>query len=118
MKLFSKYLMLLAVCLGILVTHTTCSDSEKEKDNRTVFNYNEMAGVTSLDPATANNIEDIWPVNQLFNGLVQMDDSLKVIPCIAKSWNISEDGLVYTFNLKDNVFFHDNKCFENSKHIR
>lgn len=115
MKIFSKYLMLLAICFSILITHTTCSDSEKEKDNRTVFNYNEMAGVTSLDPATANNIEDIWPVNQLFNGLVQMNDSLKVVPCIAKSWTISEDGLVYTFNLKQDVFFHDNKCFENSK---
>lgn len=74
-----------------------------------------MAGVTSLDPAMANNLENIWAVNQLFNGLVQMNDSLRVIPCIAKQWQISEDGLTYTFNLRNDVFFHDDKCFENEK---
>jgi len=94
---------------------TSCNNSNKETDKRTVFNYNEMAGVTSLDPAMANNLENIWAVNQLFNGLVQMNDSLRVIPCIAKQWQVSEDGLTYTFTLRDDVFFHDDKCFENEK---
>lgn len=92
-----------------------CNTTVKEEDNRTVFNYNEMAGVSSLDPAMANNIEDIWPVNQLFNGLVQMNDSLRVIPSIAKRWFISDDGLTYTFILRNDVYFHDNKCFESGK---
>lgn len=74
-----------------------------------------MAGITSLDPATAISFENIWPVNQLFNGLVQMDDKLNVIPCIAKRFSISEDGLTYTFNLRDDVYFHDNACFEKGK---
>lgn len=72
-----------------------------------------MAGVTSLDPATAGSFENIWPVNQLFNGLVQMDNDLNVIPCIANKFSVSEDGLVYTFSLRTDVFFHDNPCFEN-----
>ncbi len=92
-----------------------CGGPKVAEDKRTVFNYNEMAGVSSLDPATANNLEDIWPVNQLFNGLVQMNDSLHVIPCIAKRWYISDDGLTYTFILRNDVFFHDNACFENGK---
>ena len=69
------------VCLFVLFS---CTNSEQEKDNRTIFSYNEMAGITSLDPAAAISFENIWPVNQLFNGLVQMDDQLNVIPCIAK----------------------------------
>jgi oligopeptide transport system substrate-binding protein len=93
----------------------SCGKSAKEEDTRTVFSYNEMAGVTSLDPAKSNNTEDIWPVNQLFNGLVQMNDSLNVIPCIAKSWEITEDGLTYTFHIQTNVFFHDNECFPDKK---
>lgn len=92
-----------------------CGGPKVAEDKRTVFNYNEMAGVSSLDPATANNLEDIWPVNQLFNGLVQMNDSLHVIPCIAKRWYVSDDGLTYTFILRNDVFFHDNACFENGK---
>ncbi len=110
-----KFVKLSMLCLFVLALTTTCSDSKEDQDKRTVFNYNEMAGVSTLDPASANNTEVIWPVNQLYNGLVQLDDSLKLIPCIAKSWTISEDGLTYTFNLRNDVFFHDNQCFENGK---
>lgn len=99
----------------VLTLWSRCGGTKTEEDTRTVFNYNEMAGTTSLDPATANNLEDIWPVNQLFNGLLQMNDSLHVKPCIAKSWYISDDGLTYTFTLRNDVFFHDNPCFENGK---
>lgn len=99
----------------ITLVVSTCSESKKDTDNRTVFNYNEMAGISGLDPASANNTEDIWACNQLFNGLVQLNDSLHVIPCIAKRWNISDDGLTYTFTLRNDVMFHDNECFENGK---
>ncbi|MEO6305055.1 MAG: ABC transporter substrate-binding protein [Bacteroidia bacterium] len=100
------------ICLFILFS---CTNTEEEKDNRTIFSYNEMNGVTSLDPATASSVENIWPVNQIFNGLVQMDDELNVTPCIASKFSISEDGLVYTFNLRSDVYFQDNVCFENGK---
>jgi oligopeptide transport system substrate-binding protein len=80
-----------------------------------VFSYNETAGITSLDPAAASNFENIWGVNQLFNGLVQMDDDLTVTPAIAKRFSVSIDGLVYTFNLRSDVFFHDNPCFNDGK---
>lgn len=92
-----------------------CSDPEEQKDTRTIFSYNEMAGITSLDPAAAISFENIWPVNQIFNGLVQMDDQLNVIPCIAKKFTISDDGLVYTFNLRSDVYFQDNQCFESTR---
>lgn len=107
----------LTVFIGVVLAAFifSCGKNNKDDDNRTVFSYNEMAGVTSLDPAKSNNTEDIWPVNQLFNGLVQMNDSLKVVPCIAKSWYVSEDGLMYTFTLRNDVFFHDNECFQDKK---
>jgi peptide/nickel transport system substrate-binding protein len=92
-----------------------CGGSTKEKDPRTVFSYNEVGDVTSLDPAAATNFENIWAVNQLFNGLVQMSDSLVVRPSIAKSWTISEDGLVYTFRLRNDVYFQDHDVFPNSR---
>lgn len=89
----------------------SCNNSEQAGEERTTFNYNEMSGVTSLDPAAANNFQNIWPVNQLFNGLVQLDDSLNVIPCIAKNYSVSADGLTYIFYLQNDVYFHDNACF-------
>jgi len=44
-----------------------------------------------------------------------MNDQLVVKPCIAKSWDISADGLTYTFHLRDDVYFHDHELFENGK---
>lgn len=80
-----------------------------------VFRYNQSSGISSLDPAFAKDQAGMWAVNQLFNGLVQMDDSMQVRPCIAHSWMVSEDGKRYTFYLRRDVYFHDNPIFEGGR---
>ncbi len=107
MQKFVYYLLLLFLI--------SCSSPEEKKETRTVFKYNEIGAVTSLDPAAAVSFENISIVNQLFNGLVQMNDSLQIQPSIAKSWSISSDEITYTFNLRNDVYFHDNTCFVNGK---
>jgi oligopeptide transport system substrate-binding protein len=92
----------------------SCS-SPKKKETRTVFKYNEMGAVTSLDPAAARNVENTWAIGQLYNGLVELGDSLTIQPAIAKKWEITKSGTLYTFHLRNNVYFQDNKCFENGK---
>lgn len=104
---------LLAIFLLLLIS--ACGNRPAELKGKTVFRYNESAGVTSLDPAFARNQANIWAVNQLFNGLVQLDSNLLVQPCIAKSWDVSEDGMIYTFTLRNDVYFHDNVCFAEGK---
>jgi oligopeptide transport system substrate-binding protein len=96
----------------------SCGSQEGKKDEgdtQKVFRYNEIGGISSLDPAGANLTEKIWAVNQVFNGLVQLDDQLRVIPCIAKSWEVYEDGREYTFYLRNDVYFHDDPCFADGK---
>lgn len=83
--------------------------------DKTVFQLNLSNPVTSLDPAFASDQPNSWAVSQLFNGLVQLDSSLRVIPCIAKSWTLSADQKTYTFHLRNDVYFHDNSCFENNR---
>jgi len=84
-------------------------------NSKKVFRYNESKGISTLDPAFAKSQVLIWPANQLFNGLVQMDNFLNVKPSIAYSWEISTNGKIYTFNLRNDVYFHDNEHFENGK---
>jgi len=86
-----------------------------DKDKKNVFRYNESQGIPTLDPAFARNQVIMWPVNQLFNGLLQMNDTLGIEPCIAKKWMVSNDGLIYTFVLREDVYFHDHEVFENGK---
>lgn len=109
--------MRLIVCIIFfesLLLYTSCS-GDREKTTKSVFRYNESKGIPTLDPAFAKSQTTIWPVNQIYNGLVQMDDSLHIMPCIAKEWTISPDGRVYTFYLRDDVFFHDHEVFHEGK---
>src|SRR6478736_6067697 len=71
---------------------------QDESDGKKVFYLNLDQGLTSLDPAFARNQNVLWMANQIFNGLVQIDDSLNIKPCVAKSWEISDDGKTYTFH--------------------
>jgi oligopeptide transport system substrate-binding protein len=106
------YILSSLVCL---ISCQTGSNNNGDAEGKKVFRYNESAGISSLDPAFARNFENVSAVNQLFNGLVQMDDHLNVIPAIAKTWDISKDGKIYTFILRDDVFFHDHEVFEQGK---
>ena len=94
---------------------SSCSRNDADDKNKTVFRYNESAGIASLDPAYARDQACIWATNQIYNGLVQLDDRLEILPCIARSWNISNGGLIYSFHLRNDVFFHDNELFKNGK---
>lgn len=110
-NLKNLFVVIVATCL-IACGNQSSSDKTIGKK---IFRYNESAGITSLDPAFSRNIENIWACNNLYNGLVQMDDELKIEACIANGWEISEDGKTYTFYLKNNVYFHDHELFENGK---
>lgn len=93
---------------------TQCQKRIDHGDKK-VIRFNMSSGLISLDPAFSKDQTTMWMCNQLYNGLVQLDDSLRVLPAIAKSYFISEDGLQYTFILRDDVFFHDHPIFEDGK---
>ncbi|PQB05984.1 ABC transporter substrate-binding protein [Aureitalea marina] len=88
-----------------------CSDRPKPMPDHLVFRYNEHSNISSLDPAFARNPQNIWPSNQLFNGLVQLDDSLNIRPDIAWRWEIDDSTQTYRFFLREDVYFHKNAVF-------
>jgi oligopeptide transport system substrate-binding protein len=101
--------------LWSLIFHSCNSCNSSSSPTKKFFRYNQSSGIASLDPAFAKDQSTIWTCNQLYNSLVLLDDNLNTQPCIAKSWEISEDGKTYTFHLRSDVRFHNNECFENSK---
>ncbi|WP_222535873.1 ABC transporter substrate-binding protein [Pedobacter polysacchareus] len=100
---------------GLLLFVFTACGRKAEEQEKKVFNINLDQNLTSLDPAFARNQNALWMVNQVFNGLVQIDSVLNTVPCIAKSWEIADDGLSYTFHLRDDVYFHDDPIFAGGK---
>ena len=104
-RCFISFLFILFAC--------SCQNTTDENTDHKVFRYNESSNITSLDPAFAKVQSNIWACNHIFNGLVQLNDSLKVIPDIAQSWKISDNGLLYEFTLRKDVKFHDSNHFAN-----
>jgi peptide/nickel transport system substrate-binding protein len=91
------------------------SSCRQHKRHKNIFHYNEQSGIATLDPAFAKNQSIIWAVHQIYNTLIQTDDSLHLVPSLAKSWDISADNLTFTFHLRKDVFFQDNDAFPNGK---
>lgn len=115
LKIGNQARMKYTVFVSFIIIIIGCTSQQSDTSHLSIFHYNEVNNITSLDPAFARNQSNIWVVNQVYSTLIQLDDSLKVQPCIAQDWTISDDGLTYTFNLRDDVFFHDNPCFEGGK---
>ncbi|MBM4465356.1 MAG: peptide ABC transporter substrate-binding protein [Chloroflexi bacterium] len=63
----------------------------------------------TLDPALTQDATSASYIVEIFGGLVTLDQDLEVVPDIAASWELSEDGTTYTFHLRDDVKFHDGK---------
>ena len=75
--------------------------------------YAISSDITSLDPASANNNESFYLGEQIYNTLF-INDGNALQPVLAKSYSISEDGLVYTIKLKEGIYFNANKFFDKS----
>lgn len=73
----------------------------------------QVAEPKSLDPHAVTALNDYRILVNVYDGLVRFkDQSLDVEPALARSWEISDDGRVYTFRLRPGVRFHDGSRFD------
>ncbi len=98
------------ILIGVGFSFFNCNKAPKIDDTK-VFRLNRYENVSSLDPAFARSKSNNWMANLMYTGLVNFDDSLHIIPEIAKKWNISEDGKTYEFTLRKDIFFHKHPAF-------
>ncbi len=63
----------------------------------------------TLDPHLTTDATSARIIVEVFGGLVTIDPSLDIVPDLAETWDISEDGRVYTFHLRPDARFHDGK---------
>jgi peptide/nickel transport system substrate-binding protein/oligopeptide transport system substrate-binding protein len=110
-------LFLVVLWLGMLVSGGGCTDTNRTEDHAAQSTpstpiyggvYRKALGnePVTLDPALITSTYATAVAQQLFDGLVQFDADLNVIPSIANSWSASHDGLTWTFHLRQGVRFH------------
>lgn len=109
---YQLFIIQLSLILSLCALFSCKSHQHPDKK---IFHYNEQTGIASLDPAFAKNQSIMWAVHQLYSTLVEVNDQMQIQPSVAKSWDISADNLTFTFHLRNDVFFHDDPAFNNTK---
>ena len=94
-------LLLAAACGG--------TGAPRSEIDRNVLHLYMESDPASLDPIQAVDVYRGRMVVYLYDGLVQYEDD-GIAPNLAERWEISEDGRVYTFHLRDDVTFHNGRA--------
>ncbi|EBF6028076.1 ABC transporter substrate-binding protein, partial [Campylobacter jejuni] len=76
------------------------------KDTLIIAVENEIA---RINPAYSEDHDAV--INLVFSGLTRFDENMSLKPDLAKSWDVSKDGLVYDIFLRDDVLWHDGVKF-------
>lgn len=95
---------LVSVILIFSVIATACGSkggNSGSGEGTTEFRMNIGSEPPSLDPAQVQDNVSSTVVNGLFEGLTRKDADGNTVPGVAESWDVSEDGLTYTFHLRD-----------------
>ncbi|EPX84680.1 ABC-type oligopeptide transport system, periplasmic component [Rubellimicrobium thermophilum DSM 16684] len=87
------------VATGALAQGAMPAEGETLSDNQT-FTYRVLDEFPSIDPGMVEDVEGSHVARQLFEGLLNQDAEGNVIPGVATEWEVSEDGLTYTFHLR------------------
>lgn len=100
-----KMLLVTLILLMTLLCACNREGTDKEQDNSIVVGISQ--DMDSLDPhiAVAAGTKEV--LFNIFEGLVKPDTEGNLNPAVAKSYEISEDGMKYTFTLRENVYFHN-----------
>jgi peptide/nickel transport system substrate-binding protein len=109
-RLMRRLSMGAALSAGIMMLALTPAEAAK-----TTLNLGMSVEPAGLDPTIAAPVaigQVTW--QNVFEGLVSIDETGKVQPQLAKSWEISPGGLTYTFKLQRGVKFHDGEAFDSA----
>ncbi len=92
----------------------SCSESETRSESNTFF-FNMPTEPNSLDPIEISQQASWWIGSQVYEGLIALDVELNPVGAVAERWETSEDGLVWTFTIREGARFADSEVFTDGK---
>ncbi|MBW6463396.1 MAG: ABC transporter substrate-binding protein [Bacillota bacterium] len=111
--LFIAFLVLLV--LGMML-FTGCAGEpdeagEEEVASESVLRVALTTNPNTIEPATGDTRTASNVAWSIFNSLVWLNDEGVIVPSLAEDWTVSDDGLVYTFKLREDIVFHNGYAF-------
>lgn len=109
----NKKLITIVCLLATMLIITACSSndakSDKRKDKELTIAIDQ--NFITLDPQDAGDTVSIYGARAMYEALVGFDENMEIVPVLAEEYDVSEDGLTYTFKLREDVTFHDGEPF-------
>ncbi len=107
----TKKLNLSMLILVMVLAFTACGGGDNASDDapaeqangEKIIRTNNSSEPASLDPALAKGTHESWVLQHIFTGLMDYDDDGELVPAMAESYEQSDDGLKYTFYLRDDI---------------
>src|SRR5262245_35126106 len=98
-------------CILLLAFATSgivaCRGGESAPQRNSLVDSRDTYDPRSLDPALSTDVPTGRAVSYVFDGLTQFTPDARVEPGLAERWEVSPDGITYTFHLRHNVTFHN-----------
>lgn len=89
----------------------SCRGGESAPQRNSLFDSRDTYDPRSLDPALSTDVPTGRAVSYVFDGLTRFTPDARVEPALAERWDVSQDGLTYTFHLRHGVTFHNGTPF-------
>ncbi len=115
---FRFFAIVALIHVGVFIVVATLARRSRgfTADGNTLRLASSAIQVRSLDPVNVGDTASSGIANQVYEGLVTYDQAtLAGMPSLAESWEISPDGTLYTFHLRQGVKYHDDPCFPDGK---
>jgi oligopeptide transport system substrate-binding protein len=84
----------------------SCAQTPAASGSTSVYRRPLGGDPATLDPARVSDIYGLAVAQQIFDGLVEFDQTLTIVPALAQYWKATRDGLTWTFTLRKGVKFH------------
>lgn len=101
---------ILCLSMAVLFAVTALCSCSKDEDITLTAAISEDP--LCLDPQIADTDSAKTIINNCFEGLVRLDENYKIIPGVAERWEVSSDGLTYTFHLRSDTNWQILKSYE------
>ena len=109
LKLIIPLVLLVALVMGISLS-TSAQMSEQ------VLQSAHDAEWTGLDPHVASTVSSFYVLANVVESLTTNNDNIELTPLLATDWSQSDDGLTWTFNLREGVHFSNGEAMT-SEHV-
>ncbi len=103
---------------AVLLLAVACRRGESAPHRHSLIDARDNYDPRSLDPALSTDVPTGRAVGYLFDGLTGFSAEARVQPALAERWDVSADGLTYTFHLRRGVTFHDGSPFRAADVVR